>query len=502
MQQLNDYLNNFAGNKPDYPFIIHGESTLTYRAAAEKIQALSLKLTQKGLKPGQTAGILLQNSPEFILSYLAIMNVGAIATLLPWTSSSHDVATLATTTRINTLIYSDQFNSHVENILSLSVTPINCYVLGKQANNAAENLRDCFQSQQNFEPSQINYNKSNAVILFSSGDENLPKSPVLSHNNIINTALSCLERFPVNYKINAYTNLPFFHFAPLTLTINTSIICGGTIIIPPDDTRAALFESISKHHVNLFLGNGGFIEELANENINDTAALKAIDYFIPVGQSFSRSLKNIILKKYNAFVMEAYGIAEAPVISLNVNSLKNADLSIGQPISCCEVKILDKMGNEVERNCPGNLFIRGNNVFSHYFDQFQINGKKSKEWFDTGDIVKMDYEGFLYFVGKQSDCFYRYGFQTFSKTIEEVLVQHPKVLEVVVLHSKYQSKHHHIRAAIITDKSETIAIDEITKYCQTNLPKYLVPDEIEFHDKFERNCIGIIKKSSLHLMNK
>jgi len=439
----------------------------------------------------------LQNCPEFILTYLAVVNTGAVASLLPWTMSNTEVATLATTTRIDFLIYSVDFQEYAEQIRNLAGHPIKYYIHGRESGDDAVNIYDLVNNTDSANWYSSAKSRYNAVILFSAGDYSHPKSLVFNHDSLIKTALSVSERFPENYEFRIYTSLPFFHYFPFTLVINLAIVTGNTIVIPFDDSREQLYKSIQTHKVNIFVSNSGFIKEMVTEKYLEPKKLKSIDFFIPVGDSFSIDTKNIIFRRYNSRVIEAYGVAEAPVIAMNFNCNKINTASIGKPLSCCEVKVVDENENEVPDNEPGFLLVRGDNVFHHYFDRYPIIERDAEEWINTGDVVIKDKEDYLFWVCKQSDWIYRKGFRVDPEQIISVAQKHPAVKEATTLNSKQSYRHDHLKLVVTVKDNFELNIQELMSHCQNHLPKYLVPDSIDIVDHFNRNCIGIIRKSNI-----
>lgn len=497
MKNLSEYIFHHAAEKPDSPFILHGDYEITFRKAAEQISAISRELLDIGLKPGQTVGILMQNCPEFILCYLAVLNVGGLASLLPWSMPEGEVATLATTTRIDTLFYSMEFQEHTNQILNLSNHPIKCYVHGRKTDADAINIYDLINHRKSDESAGVLTSRVNAVILFSAGDYSHPKSLVFTHENLIETALSISEKFPKNYQARIYTSLPFFHYYPFTLVLNLAIVRGNTIIIPIDSSRTKLFESIEKQRVNIFIGNSGFIEELVSEPDFDSEQVHSIDYFIPLGNSITMETKNIIFDRYHTQIIEAYGVAEAPVISMNYNSSSNHDASVGKPLSCCEIKIVAENGNHVRKNEPGFLRVRGKNVFHHYFDKYPIIERTPEEWVDTGDVALLNEEGYLFWLCKQSDWILRSGFRVNPAEILTVVQKYPAVKEATILIKKQNFDNDHVKLVVTVNDPEKFNTQELMDHCTKYLPKYMVPDSVGVVDHFDRNCIGIIKKSNI-----
>ncbi|MBN2601071.1 MAG: AMP-binding protein, partial [Candidatus Marinimicrobia bacterium] len=380
---------------------------------------------------------------------------------------------------------------------NLSGRPIKCYIHGRETGEDATNIYDFINNTAPFSTQLLTKSRSNAVIIFSAGDYSHPKSLVYTHDSLITNALSIHERFPKNYQFRIYTSLPYFHYFPFSLVVNLAIITGNTIVIPFDDSREKLFESILSHDVNIFVSNGGFIEELVSEKYLEPEKLKSIDYFIPVGDSFSKETKNIIFRRYNAQTIEAYGVAEAPVIMMNFNSNKVYSASIGKPLSCCEIKIVDELDNEVWVNEPGYLMVRGDNVFHHYFDRYPIVERGPEEWVNTGDVAIKDDEGYILWVCKQSDWIRRNGFRVNPDTILSVIKRHPAIHDATIFTFKESIGHDRIKLAVTIPDDPDFSDQELMSYCNSQLPKYLVPDSIEVVDHFDRNCIGIIKKSHI-----
>ena len=207
--------------------------------------------------------------------------------------------------------------------------------------------------------------------------------------------------------------------------------------------------------------------------------------------------KNIIFRRYNARTIEAYGVAEAPVITMNFNCNKIYKVSVGKPLSCCEIKIVDENENKVRDNKPGFLFIRGDNVFHHYFDRYPIVERDREVWINTGDVAIKDEEGYLFWICKKCDWIYRNGFRVNSESIISVAQKHPDVREATVFNKNISHRHDQIKLVVTITDNPDFSKQELMSYCQSKLPKYLVPDSIEIVDHFDRNCIGIIKKSHI-----
>ena len=196
---------------------------------------------------------------------------------------------------------------------------------------------------------------------------------------------------------------------------------------------------------------------------------------------------------------EGYGLSEAaPIVSAHYIGRERKPGSIGQPIPGVEVKIVDENDKEMPIGEMGELIVKGPNVSPGYYNLPEETAKSFKDgWLYTGDMAKMDDDGYLYIVERKKDLIIRGGFNIVPRDLEEVLHQHPAVLEAAAIGVPDPIMGEEIKAYIVIREGEKVSEDDIIKHCQEHLAKYKTPKYVEFMDALPRNPIGKIMRKKL-----
>ncbi|MHB9097838.1 MAG: AMP-binding protein, partial [Syntrophales bacterium] len=208
-------------------------------------------------------------------------------------------------------------------------------------------------------------------------------------------------------------------------------------------------------------------------------------------------------KRFNCTVYEAYGISEAsPAVSTSYHNRPTKPGSIGQPIPEVEVRIVDDQDQDVPVGEVGELLVKGPNVSSGYYKLPEETAKTFRNgWLHTGDMAKMDKEGYLYIVERKKDLIIRGGFNIYPRDIEEILYQHPAIQDAVAIGVPAPVMGEEIKVYVVPKEGMTVSVEEILQYCQSHLAKYKWPKFIEFTKSLPRNPMGKILRKELRKRN-
>ena len=471
----------------------------TYRQTWEKVNSLAYNLLEFGIISNHSIGILLPNVPEFIISYFGILRNKSVAVLLPTTSSHQELAALIKKSNVQILIYSSEFNRKVDEIESICGKFLHRIVLGLPNKNEIS-LLNLLKSNSQPKITHKIAGSEQAVIMFTSGTTGIPKGVILSHENILISALSFSELFSSGKDPRISGVFPLSNCFSHTLVMNTALILGGTIVLSDKSNPDEIAKLVRDKKVSIFIGNPELlqrIEELPDLKANDLSSLNS---FISIGDPLPKSFIDEWEKRYNSIILEGYGLTEAsPLVSIN-RSTKNRKIgSIGLALSCNQTKIVNNDGANVSIDQIGELQIRGKNVMLRYFNEYYKNDYSEDVWFSTGDLVKQDINGYFYFEGRKSDLLYRYGYYVNPRSIENIIIKHPKVQDVIVLGYNGNNLNQYIKISIVLKSGEKLTQEEIFEYSKKNLPKYLQPDVVEFYDNIPRNSLGKVVRKLLNL---
>ena len=497
MKSLNQYVVHYAKTKPDSVFLKYHDLEITYREALELINSVSSYLTESGYSGEKSVGLLLPNIPEFVISYLSILQAGGRVVLLPIALPPAELATFINRAEVELLIYSEELHNKVAEVESILNGTVKKVVVGSKQNKDPENFRSLTQNRSlntNIFPHNEN---DEAVIIFTSGTTAFPKGVVLSHDNIISNAEACSELISFDKERRLLAMLPFYYSMGHTVVMNTTLIIGGTLILSTKFSPENALFLIKKEKVSIFAGVPTMFKKIANLPGITESALSTLKVCICGGDCLPCSTIDFWTKRLNRVFLEGYGLTEAsPVVSFNQNLTQSKAESIGLPLSCNQMRIVNELGAEVAVGEIGELQIRGRNVMLRYLEDTQNHPSANTDWFSTGDLMRQDEDDYYYYMGRESDQISKYGYTIHPKTIEDVILKHPKVKETVAIPLD-STNIHKIKICIVPEADKEISVEEMFEYARENLPKYLYPDIIQLYKHFPKNCTGKVLRRRL-----
>jgi len=340
-----------------------------------------------------------------------------------------------------------------------------------------------------------------AVFQYTGGTTGLPKAVMLTHFNLVANVYQVMEWFPELTNRDVIIGaLPYFHSYGMTTSMNLPIALGAKIVLIPDprDLKRVL-ESIQKHRATIYCG----VPTMYNA-INNYPDVKKYDLSsIKACISGAAPLPVEVKKEFEALtggkLVEGYGLSEtSPVTHANpVNGL-NKEGSIGLPIPDTISVTVDDKGNILPPGEIGEIAIKGPQVMKGYYKMEEetkntlING-----WLLTGDIGKMDEDGYFYIVDRKKDMIIAGGYNIYPREVEEVLYEHPDILEAAVIGVPDPKRGETVKAFIVLKEGSKVTAEEIEKFCREKLAAYKVPRIIEFRKELPKTNIGKVLRRAL-----
>jgi long-chain acyl-CoA synthetase len=228
----------------------------------------------------------------------------------------------------------------------------------------------------------------------------------------------------------------------------------------------------------------------------DTSSLESIGSgSAPLPVALLNEFKN----RFGAVVLEGYGLSEAaPVVTAHNKNIEIKPGSVGIPIPGVEIKIVDDLGKEVPAGDVGELIVRGDNVTPGYYQNEEESKKVLQNgWLHTGDMARVDDEGYLYIVDRKKDLIIRGGFNVYPRDIEELLNGHENVSEAAVVGVPDERMGEEMVACIVKKPGSKVTEEELIRFCQEHLAKNKTPRRVVFMDSLPRNGVGKILKTHL-----
>lgn len=342
-----------------------------------------------------------------------------------------------------------------------------------------------------------------AVILYTSGTTGQPKGAELTHLNMLLNARAADRMYArVDHDVHLIA-LPLFHSFGQTVQMNAGFYNGATLVLLSRFTPEGAFAMMEREHVTFFAGVPTMYWELLHYPEAGKYDLAKIARNLRICMSGGAALPVEVLKafeaKFEVVMLEGYGLSEtSPVATFNRTDRPTKPGSIGLPIWGVEIRIVDAEGNDAKPGETGEILIRGYNIMKGYYKRPDATAQAiTNGWFHSGDIGKMDEEGYIYIVDRLKDMILRGGFNVYPREIEEVLMTHPAVSLVAIVGVPHESLGEEVKAYIIPQAGATATEQEIVAWCREQMAGHKYPRTVEFRDTLPMTATGKILKREL-----
>jgi long-chain acyl-CoA synthetase len=492
------------------------DQKMTYGQLRDHVRRLSAALRSMGVKKGDRVAIMLPNSPQFIVSYYAVLEAGATVVNISPLHVERELEYEFNDSGSETLIYLDLFDARIQAVKDktplkrLIVSSITDYMESPTSPSVPKSA-DTYHFREVIEESSpdlpvedIDPREDLAALQYTGGTTGLPKGVMLTHFNLVANAFQCsfwAKEFVERGKDVYLDVIPFFHSYGQTVGMNNAILNAATMVLIPQFEINLMLQAIQKYRPNFFPG----VPTLYVAILNHPEAQKYGVDKIRLCNSGSAPLPVEVHRRFSrisgGIFIEGYGLSEAsPVTHSNPIIGKKKVGSIGIPFPDTEAKIVDVETGERELgfNEPGELIIRGPQVMKGYWNKPEETAQTLHDgWLYTGDICTVDEDGYFYVVDRKKDMIIAGGFNIYPREVDEVLYEHPKVQEAVTVGIPDEYRGETVKCYVVLKPGEQATEDEIIAWCRERLAAYKVPRMVEFRDSLPKTMVGKVLRRAL-----
>ena len=478
---------------PEKTAISHRNEKISYRSFYERANALADFLVAMGLKKGDRVGILLQKTPEVIISFLGIAAAGGIVFPLDSNQTPDDIEYILRLTNPTVMITDERF-LHLLSRFEGGYPEEQTIVIGTQATNRRRSWNEVLAWNSVKRP-DVKIQGSDIVYLnFTSGTTGIPKGALTTHDNIYWNTISAVESLgltedDIHLCMFPVSSHPHELFArPLYL--------GGTLVLTDSIYPKSIATTISEHRVTFMMAVASIYDALVRLPESFSVDLSSLRIPESGGMHLNPVLAYKFRERFRVSILPVWGSTETSGIALATPIHEGyRPSSMGKPAHYYEVKILGDHGEELPPDSVGEMAVKGPGVCSGYYHQSDETNIFMKDgWFRTGDMVKMDGDGYYYFASRKNGMMKVAGLKIFPTEIEDILAGHPNIKAVAVVKAKDENDLHGEvpKAVIVVKDGAELSKNEIRKYCEERMAKYKVPRIIEFRSELPRTPGGKI----------
>lgn len=342
-----------------------------------------------------------------------------------------------------------------------------------------------------------------AFLQYTGGTTGVSKGAMLTHGNMLANMLQILEwtkNEVTNQKQIMVTPLPLYHIFSLSgnLLLSVALKALNVLVTDPRDIHG-LIKVLKKYKFTAMTGVNTLFNALLHHPEFQSVDFSRMDITITGGMAAQRSVAEQWQKLTGHPIIEGYGLTEAaPVVSINPLNIRNYTGSIGLPLPSTDVKICNEAGATVKIGEAGELYVKGPQVMRGYWNNPEETKQTLTEdgWLKTGDIAKMNEDGFMFIVDRKKDLIIVSGFNVYPNEVEDVIALNPGVLEVAVIGVPHEKSGEAVKAFVVK-KDANLAEDDILRTCKLHLTHYKLPKFIEFRDQLPKSNVGKILRRSL-----
>jgi long-chain acyl-CoA synthetase len=514
---LDQVLDDRGREFPGLEAVIFQGRGIKYGELAGWTRDLASGLHQIGIQKGQRVAIMLPNCPQYIVAYYAILKLGGVVVNVNPMYVERELEFQLNDAGAQAIVVLRDFLPRLEAVKgktllkTIILTDLDEHVRaaggkapGPAAGPRAYEYADLLKKGKSQPPPPVSVDPDEVALLqYTGGTTGFSKGAMLTHYNLVSDVVQC-----VSWNVGAQRGeermlavLPFFHVYGMTVTMNEAIYLAATIILLPRFQVDDCLEAINKYRPTRFPG----VPTMYIGIINHPRVKEYNISSIKVCSSGSAPLPVEALRKFEELtggkISEGYGLTEAsPVTHANPFSGKRKVGSIGLPRPDTDAKVVDLETGE--KDLPpgeeGELCIRGPQVMKGYWNRPEETAKTLRNgWLYTGDIAKMDEEGYFYIVDRKKDMIICGGFNVYPREVEEALYLNPKILEAAVLGVPDPYRGETVKAFVVLKPGEKSTAEEIIDFCRQNLARFRVPTRVEFRKELPKSHVGKVLRKVL-----
>jgi long-chain acyl-CoA synthetase len=517
-------LDDSAARFPDRPATVFFGATLTFRDLAELSRRFAAGLAGLGVRKGDRVSLHLPNCPQFLIAYYGALRAGAVVVPCNPLYVEREIERQLVDCGAEVAVTLDLIYPRLADVRSRTAVrevvvtrihdyfppllralyPLRAWREGHRvripSGPGVRRFTDLLASitpapQGAVDPEQT------AVLLYTGGTTGVPKGAMLSHRNLVSNVLQARAWF-TRLRPGQDTTLaviPFFHSYGMTAAMNLSVSTGTRLVLLPRFQVEMVLQAVARYRPQIFPGVPTMYMALISHPQVRRYDLRSISACISGAAPLPVQVQTRFEELTGGRLVEGYGLTEAsPVTHANPLFGTRKTGSIGIPFPDTDARIVDDAGRPLPPGEVGELAVRGPQVMQGYWNQPQETAQVLRDgWLLTGDMARMDDDGFFYIVDRKKELIITGGLNVFPREVEEVLYAHPAVLEAAAVGTPDPYKGEVVKAFVVLRPGAQATAEDIIEHCRRHLAPFKVPRAVEFRTQLPKSLIGKILRRVL-----
>jgi long-chain acyl-CoA synthetase len=450
-------------------------------------------LAQRGVQAGDHVGIVVPNVPEFAALYYGILRLGAVVVPMDPLLKEREVRHHLEDAGLRLLVAWSTTREAVEPAARSVGAELHLLEPG-----ALEDLVGDAPALDRAEPRAAG---DTAVIIYTSGTTGKPKGAELTHGNLLrNCQVVVNDLLQLTSEDVVFGGLPLFHSFGLTAGLNAAVRAGACLALLTRFSAEAALRTLQDRQVTVMVGVPSMYAAMLHDPQRSEHDLSRLRVGVSGGAAMPVEVLLGFEEAFECLVLEGYGLSESsPVATFNRRDRRRVG-SIGLPVKGVELRVVDDLGADVDDGEPGEILVRGHNVMKGYWGRPEDTQAAIVDgWLRTGDVGLRDEDGFFYVVDRMTELINRGGYKVYPREIEEVLHEHPDVLEAAVVGRPHTTLGEEVCAVVTLRPLATATGEELRDFVKRRVAAYKYPRVVDVVDEIPKTANGKILKRAIRL---
>ena len=505
---LTGFLEEAVEKYGDNTALTRGEQKISYGELLDLTESFAAALYEAGVQRGDRVGLMLPNCPEYVVAFFGTMRLGATATQVNPIYVGRELTHIFDNSGTETVIVHSMMYEKAKAVQA--ATPLQRIICVGEPEGGLKDgdapFDEFLHSATGSVPEvEIDPQEDLSSIQYTGGTTGISKGAMLTHANLLGGVKQTMDlliddpaAFPENGKVIAVA--PFFHIFGMTMVLLFGLRMGWNLLTVPRFQPDVVMQMIRDEEPVMLPGVATLFVALHNYPDMESYGLDKVMLFTSGGASVPLGLLHSFERRTGRAIWEGYGLSEGAPATFNTYLRGSVGGSIGVPIPGTDVKIMDiETGKEeMPAGEPGELILKGPQVMRGYWQMPEETANTLRDgWLYTGDIARMDDDGYLYIVDRKKEVINASGFKVYPREVEEVLYEHPEVVEGVAVGVPDEYRGETVKVFVVKKEGSSLKEEDLIAYCKDNLAPYKVPQLVEFREELPKSAVGKLLKRVL-----
>ena len=501
MRSLAQVVPGAAEAHPDKPALVAGERAISYRELAERTRRAGAAMAGLGVGKGDRVALLLGNVPEFVEALHGAFRIGGVAVPLNVMLTPEEVGAILADAGARVVVTEP---AHLPTVLAVrdrigSLAHVAVTGAGPVPRGAAS-FDDLLGGAEDLPEGEVRA-EDLALLAYTAGTTARPKGAILTHGNLV-ANLDQISAVPALKEAESdviLVALPLFHIYGLNAVLGVGLREGATLVLVERFDPAGSLDLVQRHRVTVLPGAplmfAAWLQAAEGRDVDLSSVRLAVSGAAPLPGEVLGAFQ----RRFGITIWEGYGLTEtAPAVTTNAMGEVAKPDAIGRALPDVEIRLVDEEGEDVIEGDPGEIVLRGPNVFQGYWNRPEETAAAFRDgWFRTGDVAFRDDDGYLFIVDRKKDLIIVSGFNVFPKEVEEALERHPTVAECAVVGVPDERTGEAVKALVKLAPGGSASPEELLDHCRDHLARFKWPKTIEIVDELPRHITGKVLRRML-----